>query len=331
MDVLVTGGLGYIGSHTTALLHLQGHNVTVIDNLSNSTLSILDDIDEVSGKRPRFYKVDLRDRMQLEFVTKQHPYDAIIHFAGLKSVEESIKNPLLYYENNVLGTLNLLEVMKSSEIRQIIFSSSATVYGHSPQAVSEESPLAQHMTNSYAATKKTCEEMLAAFQQTIPESQVTALRYFNPVGAHQSGVLYEHITDQSTNLMPSILRALETKSPFIIHGTSYPTPDGTALRDFIHIMDLAEGHVAALHHEKPGIHMYNLGTGQKTTVLQLIRTFEKHNSVELNLQFGPDRPGDIPISFANPSKAERELNWKATRFLPEMVTSAYQGYLTSLK
>ena len=331
MDVLVTGGLGYIGSHTTALLHLQGHNVTVIDNLSNSSLSVLDDIEEVSGKRPRFYKVDLRDRMRLEFVTKQHTFDAVIHFAGLKSVEESIKEPLLYYENNVLGTLNLLEAMQSSAIQRIIFSSSATVYGHSPVAVSEDSPFAQHMTNSYAATKKTCEEMLTAYQQSLAESQVTLLRYFNPVGAHPSGVLYEHITEQSKNVMPSILRALEAGSPFVIHGTSYPTSDGTALRDFIHVMDLAEGHIAALHHDQPGTHIYNLGTGEKTTVLQLIRAFETCNAVELNLQFGPNRPGDIPISFADPSKAERELGWKATRFLPEMVTSAYQGYIASLK
>lgn len=326
IKILVTGGLGYIGSHTTTLLQSKGHDVTIIDNLSTSSDTQLDVIETVPGVRPNFYPLDIRQQSDLEAILKQYAFDAVIHFAGLKSVEDSLKAPLDYYENNVVGTLSLLQAMHNSSVRRIIFSSSATVYGNSSEAVSEDCPLSRHFSNAYAATKNTCEEMLMAFCQSVPQSHVTLLRYFNPVGAHPSGLLREQITEQSKNIMPCLLRAVESNSPFIIHGTNYPTPDGTAVRDFIHVMDLAQGHVAALDHQQPGTHLYNLGTGQRTTVLELVRTFETCNGVKLNLQFGAPRTGDIPISFADPSKAQRELNWRATRSLEEMMTSAYRAY-----
>ena len=312
MNILVTGGTGYIGSHTVVELLNQGHTVTILDNLSNSQIEVLDKIEQLTGKKPAFHEIDLLDADSVDHLFGQSDFDLVIHFAGLKAVAESIEQPLKYYDNNITGTLNLLKSMQSHHVKKLIFSSSATVYGD--QAKDGKCTEAIHtgigITNPYGKTKYMIEEILKDFAISDPEFSIIALRYFNPVGNHASGLLGENPNGIPNNLMPYVMKVASGElKELSIFGNDYDTKDGTCQRDFIHVVDLAKGHLAAINGLKPGFNTYNLGTGRPTSVLEMVTAFEEISGHPLPHRFAARRPGDLAVLYADPTKAARELNW----------------------
>jgi UDP-glucose 4-epimerase len=336
VNILVTGGAGYIGSHTTLALLEAGYEVTVVDNLSNSKEVSLQRVQELTGKSLQFHQVDLLDRSGLDRIFAGQQFSAVIHFAGLKAVSESVGIPLRYYHNNITGTLILLEVMKKFNLCNLVFSSSATVYGEPKTVpVTEDSPLSA--TNPYGRTKLIIEDILHDLFTAEPDWNIALLRYFNPVGAHISGRIGEDPNGIPNNLFPYISQVAVGRLPFLrVFGDDYPTPDGTGVRDYIHVVDLAEGHINALEklEQLPGLVTYNLGTGRGYSVLEVLNAFEKACGKTLTYQVMARRPGDIPTSFADPTKAQQELGWQAKLGIEEMCTDAWrwqfnnpQGYV----
>ena len=310
--ILVTGGAGYIGSHTVVELIKAGYEVEILDNLFNSKITVLDKIEELTGVRPKFYKVDMLDKPAMEKVFADNNYAAVIHFAGLKAVGESVEKPLEYYENNVSGTLNLLFCMKKDHCNKIIFSSSATVYGDpgTPEYI-ETMPTGQNIPSPYGKTKYMIEEILKDYAAANPELEVSILRYFNPIGAHESGLLGEDPNGRPNNLMPIIMKvATGEYEKLSVYGDDYSTVDGSCVRDYIHVVDLAKGHIAAMEHLVPGVSIYNLGSGKGTSVFQMIAAFEKASGKKLPYEVAERRSGDLAEFYANPNKAQVELDWK---------------------
>lgn len=333
MKVLITGGLGYIGSHTAVELSNKGHECFILDNLINSNRSVFDRIEQLGGYPISLMMVDLLDREALADVFRRFKFDAVIHFAGLKAVGESVENPLRYYEHNLVSTLNLLQEMKKANVKSIVFSSSATVYGDlSIPPVKEDAPTS--ILNPYGRTKLMIEEILQDLALTDPEWSIALLRYFNPIGAHPSGLLGENPNGVPNNLMPYITQVANGKRDYLsVFGDEYPTPDGTGVRDYIHVMDLAEGHLKALTYleNHPGAHTFNLGTGKGYSVLDLVKTFEEVNKIHIPYRIVDKRPGDIAVSYADSSKAEHELGWKAELGLSEMCKDAWRWEKTLKK
>ena len=318
--ILVTGGAGFIGSHTLVELLNNGHEAVVIDNLSNASKISLERVKEITGKDVLFYEADIRDRAVLDRIFEEHPIDAVIHFAGLKAVGESVAKPIEYYDNNLVGTLVLLEAMRDHGVKKLIFSSSATVYGTPEQLPLTETCRVGGTTNPYGTSKYFQERMLEDVCVSDKEWSVILLRYFNPVGAHPSGRIGEDPKGIPNNLMPYVAQVASGKLERIgVFGNDYPTPDGTGVRDYIHVVDLARGHLAALKKlEEPGVHVYNLGTGVGYSVLDMIHAFEKACGKTLPYAILPRRAGDIASCYASSAKAERELGWKAEYGIEEM-------------
>lgn len=313
MKILVTGGTGYIGSHTVVELQKQGHQVEILDNLFNSKITVLEKINQLTGQTSVFHQVDLLDYQKMRELFTTTQFDAVIHFAGLKAVAESIEQPLRYYENNVTGTLNLLKCMAEFNVNKIIFSSSATVYGRLNSGKLDESmTTGVGITNPYGETKHVIEKILEAEAIARPELSVVILRYFNPVGAHASGLLGEDPNGIPNNLMPVVMRVAEGKIKELqVYGDDYDTPDGTCIRDYIHVVDLAKGHLAALKvTETPGAKVYNLGSGKGSSVLEIIKAFEDASGKPLAHRITDRRPGDLAEIYADPAKAKRELDWQ---------------------
>jgi len=330
MKILVTGGTGYIGSHVVTELLNQSHEVVIIDSLINSKVSVLDSIEKLSDKKPIFYHENLINFGTIEKIFKDHTFDLVIHFAGLKSVSESVKKPLLYYQQNLAGTINLLRCMQEFKVKKIIFSSSATVYGSENEGECVETmPTGQGITNPYGKTKYMIEEILKDVCASDPKFSAIALRYFNPVGNHSSGLLGEEPNGIPNNLMPYIMKVASGElEELSIYGNDYNTPDGTCRRDFIHVVDLTNGHLAAFEAlETPGFKTYNLGTGTPTSVFEMVQAFEKISGQPLPHKFVERRPGDLAEIWANPSKAARELNWHANLTIED----AMRDTLTFLK
>ena len=322
--ILVPGGAGYIGSHTCVELLEAGHEIVVLDNFSNSKPETLDRIREITHKDFPFYEVDLLDAEGVKRVFDEQPdIEAVIHFAGLKAVGESCEQPLRYYHNNLTGTLHLCEQMQAHGVKSIIFSSSATVYGD-PASVPIQEDFPLHTTNPYGSTKLMIENILQDLAKADPEWNVVLLRYFNPVGAHESGLLGEDPNGIPNNLTPYIAKVATGELPFVrVFGNDYPTPDGTGVRDYIHVVDLAQGHIKALAKNQPGVYVYNLGTGVGYSVLDVIHAYEKACGHELPYQIMGRRPGDIAQCYADPAKAEKELGWKAERNLEDMCRDSW--------
>ncbi|MFA7565012.1 MAG: UDP-glucose 4-epimerase GalE [Candidatus Neomarinimicrobiota bacterium] len=320
MKILLTGGAGYIGSHTLVELLNQNHEITVIDNLSNSKIESIKRVKTITGKELIFNKIDLCNIIELEKVFSSNQFEAVIHFAGLKAVGESVQKPLLYYYNNITGTINLCQMMIKYDVKNIVFSSSATVYGNPTSVpITEDFPIKP--ANPYGNTKYIIETILKDIQIANPNWNVIILRYFNPVGAHESGLIGEDPNGIPNNLMPYISQVAVGRLPYLkVYGNDYPTKDGTGIRDYIHVVDLALGHLKALDKlsTKPGYCIYNLGTGQGYSVLDVITTFEKWSQRKIPYKIVGRRPGDIAECYADPSKANRELAWKAERNLDDM-------------
>lgn len=334
MKILVTGGAGYIGSHTCVELLNNGYEVVIVDNLCNSKEKTINDIENITGKKVSFYKEDICDKKTLTKIFKENKIDAVIHFAGLKAVGESVKKPLLYYRNNIDSTLTLCEVMNEFNVKKIIFSSSATVYGNPKKLPITEDMKVGNTTNPYGSSKLYIEGILKDLYISDNEWSITLLRYFNPIGAHESGLLGEDPNGIPNNLMPYIVKVatgeLECLSVF---GNDYDTIDGTGVRDYIHVVDLARGHVKALNRllNRKGVDIYNLGTGNGYSVLEIIETFEKVNGVKVNYKIVGRRDGDIACCYADASKASKELNWKAEYNLEDMVKSSYNYAICNKK
>ncbi|MBQ9020142.1 UDP-glucose 4-epimerase GalE [Candidatus Saccharibacteria bacterium] len=310
--ILVTGGTGYIGSHTTVELIKAGYEVEILDNLVNSKITVLDKIEEITGVKPKFYQVDMLDMPSMEKIFSETEYDSVIHFAGLKAVGESVEQPLRYYENNIGGTVNLLKCMEKYGVKKIIFSSSATVYGEQGVAkLDEEMPTGTGITNPYGQTKFMIEQILRDVCVADGEFSAVILRYFNPIGAHHSGLLGEDPNGRPNNLMPIIMKVAKGEIPELtVFGNDYDTPDGTCVRDYIHVVDLARGHLASMKAlEKAGVSIYNLGSGRGTSVLEMIKAFDEASGRSLAYRIGERRAGDLGEMFADPSKAKRELGW----------------------
>ena len=326
MAILVTGGAGYIGSHTVVELQSAGYDVVVVDNLCNSSEKALDRVSKITGKPVKFYKADILDRDALNEVFDKEEIDSCIHFAGLKAVGESVAKPWEYYENNIAGTLTLVDVMRKHNVKNIIFSSSATVYGDPAMIpITEECPKGQ-CTNPYGWTKSMLEQILTDIQKADPEWNVVLLRYFNPIGAHKSGTIGENPNGIPNNLMPYITQVAVGKLKELgVFGNDYDTPDGTGVRDYIHVMDLAEGHVKALKKfdDKPAVYIYNLGTGHGYSVLDVIHAFSKAVGKEIPYVIKPRRAGDIATCYSDATKAKVELGWEAKRNLDDMCRDAW--------
>ena len=327
MAVLVTGGAGYIGSHTCVELLNAGYEVVVLDNLSNASEKSLERVKQITGKDVVFYKGDILDREILNKVFAENTIDSCIHFAGLKAVGESVQKPWEYYHNNISGTLTLVDVMRQHDCKNIIFSSSATVYGNPAQIpITEECPKGE-CTNPYGWTKSMLEQVLSDIQKADPQWNVILLRYFNPIGAHKSGLMGENPNGIPNNLMPYITQVAVGKLKELgIFGNDYDTPDGTGVRDYIHVADLAAGHVKALKkiEEKAGLCVYNLGTGHGYSVLDIVNNFEKANGVKIPYSIKPRRAGDIAACYSNADKAEKELGWKAENGILEMCEDSWR-------
>lgn len=326
MKILLTGGAGFIGSHTIVELDNAGYEVVVVDNFVNSKKESLERVAQIIGKQVPYYKADIRDREALEAVFSEHQFDAVIHFAGLKAVGESVAKPLEYYENNMSGTFVLLDVMRTHGCKNIIFSSSATVYGDPAIIpITEECPKGQ-CTNPYGQTKSMLEEVLKDVQRADTEWNVVLLRYFNPIGAHASGLIGENPNGIPNNLMPYITQtAIGIRKELGVFGNDYDTPDGTGVRDYIHVVDLALGHVAALKaiERKCGLAVYNLGTGHGYSVLDVVKAFEKANGLHVPYKIMPRRPGDIATCYCDPSKAKQELGWEAKYGIEDMCRDSW--------
>ena len=330
MKILVTGGAGYIGSHTCVELLNAGYDIVVLDNLCNSSEKCLDAVRELTGKSFPFYKADLLDYAATEKVFEENEIDSVIHFAGLKAVGESTQIPIRYYHNNITGTLNLVDIMQKHNVYNIVFSSSATVYGM-PKTVpiTEDFPLST--TNPYGSTKLMIENILTDVFKANDKWSVTLLRYFNPIGAHKSGIMGEDPKGIPNNLLPYVAQVAVGKLEKVhVFGNDYPTPDGTGVRDYIHVVDLALGHLKAIEKRTgiAGVHIYNLGTGNGYSVLDIIHAFEKACGKTLPYQIDPRRPGDIAECYANAAKAEKELGWKAERELAEMCEDSWRWQST---
>ncbi|MDD6564753.1 MAG: UDP-glucose 4-epimerase GalE [Clostridiales bacterium] len=330
MNILVTGGAGYIGSHTCVELLNACYDIVVVDNFDNSCMKAVDTIKRITGKDFPFYEVDLLDRENLEKVFIENKIDAVIHFAGLKAVGESTQIPLRYYHNNITGTLILMELMEKYDVNNIVFSSSATVYGM-PKSVpiTEDFPLST--TNPYGSTKLMLEQIMTDAAKANDKLSVTLLRYFNPIGAHKSGEMGEDPQGIPNNLLPYVAQVAVGKLEKVhVFGNDYPTPDGTGVRDYIHVVDLAIGHLKAIEvrANEPGVHIYNLGTGNGYSVLDIIKSFEKACGKEIPYVIDPRRPGDIAECWANPAKAKRELGWEATRGIEEMCEDSWRWQST---
>ncbi|HFQ5433677.1 TPA: UDP-glucose 4-epimerase GalE [Vibrio vulnificus] len=326
MNILVTGGSGYIGSHTCIQMIEAGMTPIILDNLYNSKLLVLDRIEQVTGVRPAFYQGDIRDSEILQHIFAQHDIQGVIHFAGLKAVGESVEKPLMYYDNNVSGTLNLVREMDKAGVKSLIFSSSATVYGD-PASVPIHEDFPTSATNPYGRSKLMVEECLTDFHKANPDWSITLLRYFNPVGAHESGLLGEDPQGIPNNLLPFVAQvAVGRREKLGVFGDDYPTPDGTGVRDYIHVIDLADGHLAALNKvgQQAGLHIFNLGTGQGNSVLEMVAAFEKAAQRPIPYEIKPRRAGDIAECWADPAYAEQVLGWKATRSLETMVVDTWR-------
>jgi UDP-glucose 4-epimerase len=325
-NILVTGGAGYIGSHTCVELLGAGHDLVVIDNLSNSKRAVLERVEKIAGRAPLFLEVDIRDRGALRDVFRAHEIDAVIHFAGLKAVGESVAQPLRYYDNNVSGGIALFEVMAESNVRTLVFSSSATVYGDpSSVPIREDFPLSA--TNPYGRTKLAQEAILRDLARSDENWRIALLRYFNPVGAHESGTIGEDPNGIPNNLMPYITQVAIGRLPQLsVFGGDYPTPDGTGVRDYIHVVDLARGHLAALQAlgGKPGVLTVNLGTGRGVSVLEMIRAFEQASGRPVPYRIVARRPGDVAQCYADASLAESLLGWRAERDLAAMCRDSWR-------
>lgn len=326
MKILVTGGLGYIGSHTCVELLVAGHEVVAVDNLANSKLAVRERVAAIAGRPLAFAEVDVRDAAALAAVFRQHGFDAVIHFAGLKAVGESVAQPLRYYDNNVHGSQVLLQVMEQFDVRTLVFSSSATVYGD-PHAVPivEDFPL--RATNPYGHSKLMVEQVLRDVAAADPRWHIALLRYFNPVGAHESGLIGEDPNGIPNNLLPYIAQvAAGRRAQLSVFGDDYPTADGTGIRDYIHVVDLAIGHVKTLDKlmRTPGVLTYNLGTGRGNSVLEMVRAFERASGRAIAYAVAPRRAGDIAQCYADASLAERELGWKAVRSTDQMCADAWR-------
>ena len=324
MKILVTGGAGYIGSHTCVELLDSGYEVVVIDNLSNSCREALDRVEKITGKTLTFYEGDLLDRAFLEDVFRREKPGAVIHFAGYKAVGESVEKPIAYYHNNITGSLILCDVMREYQCKKIVFSSSATVYGDPAFVpITEECPKGQ-ITNPYGQTKGMIEQILTDIYVSDNDWCITLLRYFNPIGAHSSGLIGEDPKGIPNNLVPYIAKVAVGKLPELgVFGDDYDTPDGTGVRDYIHVVDLAAGHVSALTHMKEGVQIYNLGTGHGYSVLDVVRAYSKACGKEIPYKIKPRRPGDIATCYSDPAKAERELGWKARYGIDEMCRDSW--------
>ncbi len=327
MNILVTGGAGFIGSHTIVELQQAGHTAIAYDNLSNASVVVFERIKSITGKEVEFIEGDIRDSAKLAEVFATHQIDCVIHFAGLKAVGESVVKPIEYYDNNVGGTVKLLEAMRDAGCKNIIFSSSATVYGTPTELPLTEDMPKGEATNPYGRTKSIIEDILADTQKAYPDMNVILLRYFNPIGAHASGTMGEDPAGIPNNLMPYITQVAVGKLEQLgVFGDDYDTPDGSGVRDYIHVVDLASGHVAALKAVKPegGLHIYNLGTGRGTSVLELVHAFEEATGVAVPYAIKPRRAGDVAACYADCSKAARELGWKAKYGIAEMCADSWR-------
>lgn len=327
MKILITGGTGYIGSHTCVELLNENHEIIVVDNLYNSKKTVIEKIESITGKKVTFYEADVSDKKRLENIFKENDIEAVIHFAGLKAVGESVKMPLTYYRNNIDSTLTLLEVMSEHNCKNLVFSSSATVYGEQDEPVYIESMRRKEPSSPYGKTKAMIEQILEDLSTSDPEWKITILRYFNPIGAHKSGEIGEDPNGIPNNLMPYILKVAINELPELtIFGNDYDTKDGTCIRDYIHVVDLAKGHIKALEHltkATPGTYIYNLGSGQGISVQEIVTTFEKVNNIKINYKFGPRREGDLPGFYSDATKAYRELGWKVEETLETMCKDSF--------
>lgn len=326
MSILVTGGAGYIGSHTTVELIQAGYDVVIVDDLSNSKATVIDRIEKITGTRPRFYQVNILDEEKLDHIFKTETIEAIIHYAAFKAVGESVQKPIKYYSNNLGGLLSILKAMNKHKVQRIVYSSSATVYGtENPSPLSEKMPTGQ-VTNPYGYTKLMGERILKDTSKAHPNWSITILRYFNPIGAHESGLIGEDPQGIPNNLMPYITQvAIGKLEKLHIFGNDYDTPDGTGVRDYLHVVDLAKGHVAAIRYaeEHEGLETINLGTGQGYSVLDLVQTFEKVNHLSLPYVIDPRRPGDVASCYADPSYAKELLGWQTEKTLDDMCRDSW--------
>lgn len=330
MKILVTGGLGYIGSHTCVALIEAGHEPVALDNLSNTSVAVIDRVARITGKTIGFIEADIRDRAALDAAFGAHQIGAVVHFAGLKAVGESVEQPLRYYDNNISGSVTLFEAMHQHNVKTLVFSSSATVYGD-PASV----PIREHFplsaTNPYGRSKLVIEDILRDLQRADPSWRIALLRYFNPVGAHESGLIGEEPNGIPNNLLPYIAQVADGRRAFLsVYGGDYPTPDGTGVRDYIHVVDLADGHVKTLSKlaTSSGIFTYNLGTGRGNSVLEMVRAFEQASGKAVPYQIVARRPGDIAACYADASLAEGELGWKAQRDVAQMCADAWRWQST---
>ena len=326
MNILLTGGAGYIGSHTLVELLANGHSPVVVDNLDNSSEEALRRVEQITGSSVPFYNLTVQDGPTLRAVFEQHSFDAIIHFAGYKAVGESVEQPLKYYTNNIDSTLVLMKVAQEFGVNKIIFSSSATVYGNSTELpLKETSQTGIGITNPYGRTKYMLEEILRDIATANPALEVTLLRYFNPVGAHESGLIGEDPNGAPQNLLPFVSQvAVGKREKVFVFGDDYDTIDGTGVRDYIHVVDLARGHVAALEHSQPGTHIYNLATGRGTSVLELIHAFETACGKQIPYEIVERRPGDVASSYADPTLAKQALGWTAQYTIDDICASSWK-------
>jgi UDP-glucose 4-epimerase len=327
LNVLLTGGAGYIGSHTAVECLEAGHEVLVFDNLSNSSVKSLDRVAKIAGRPVRFVEGDIRDRGALRALFAKHAIDAVVHFAGLKAVGESVEKPLLYYDNNIAGSIALFEVMAEVGVKSVVFSSSATVYGDPATVpITEDFPLSA--TNPYGGSKLFIETMLRDIARADEGWSIALLRYFNPVGAHESGLIGEDPRGIPNNLMPYVAQVAVGRRPHLnVFGGDYPTPDGTGVRDYIHVVDLARGHVAALnrlHHKAGGVHTWNLGTGRGVSVLDMVHAFEAASGKKVPYEIVARRAGDVAQCWADPARAAQDLGWRAIHDLPRMCADAWR-------